>query len=125
MKIYDYRKEIEKDIKKYIEDYYSDYKTEYKTLEEFKNDLEADIWYVDSVTGRASGSYFKNKEKAEKALIGNYELLAKALEALEEDFYVFDGKAETADMLIRSYVYPFVLEELIEQYKFDFKDSNA
>ena len=81
---YNYLEAVTDDVREYIRDEIdlSEWKGDRDGLEEKLND---DLWTADSVTGNASGSYYCNARRAEEALSHNWDLLAEALDELEEE----------------------------------------
>lgn len=81
---YNYLEAVTDDVREYIRDEIdlSEWKGDRDGLEEKLND---DLWTADSVTGNASGSYYCNAWRAEEALSHNWDLLAEALDELEEE----------------------------------------
>ena len=84
MEIYDYREAVREDVLDYIRDEVNldEWRGNRDGLEEWLNDH---LWTVDSVTGNGSGSYTFNTWKAEENLCHKWDLLAEALDELEDD----------------------------------------
>lgn len=72
------------------------------------NDALNDVcWDADNITGNASGSYTMSKIDAEQHLAGNFDLLASAVEELQNnDANILSRGAEACDILIRIYLLP-------------------
>lgn len=106
---YDYREAVKDDIVQYLEDNgLSDLET-----------LDYECFISDSVTGNASGSYYCNAYKAERALCGNSDLLIEALEEfgdITEDYKKALQSPEFADCTIRCYMVSQVLEDAVNEY---------
>lgn len=83
MKKYNYYEEVKEDVKNYINNEidFSDF-DDLEELEQFLND---ELWTVDSVTGNASGSYTFNRFQAQEYVLENMDVLAEALEDIEEE----------------------------------------
>lgn len=113
---YNYIESVKDDVVEYIKE--SD-----GLLEQFAGDrdgliekLNDDCFIADSVTGNASGSYYCNAWKAEEAVCHNTELLAEACEEFGvENAAKYLSDPEGADVTIRCYVLPQVMEEAVEQ----------
>lgn len=88
-------------------------------LEDYAKSLNSELWIDDSVTGNASGSYFCNAYKAEKALAGNWELAAEAMECFGDDCNPFEKGAEWVDVTIRCYLLNSCIADYIEQNEDD------
>lgn len=90
-------------------------------LEQVANDT---LWTDDSVTGNASGSYYCNAWKAEKALCHNWDLLADAIEDFGGDTDILQQGAEACDVTIRCYLLgqsiAAALDELEEEGKISY-----
>lgn len=73
------------------------------------------LWSMDSVTGNASGSYTFNTAEAEQNLVGNWDLLADALNEFgQNNVRILEKGAEWCDVTIRCYVLPDALSEALE-----------
>lgn len=70
---YDYREAVKSDILEYIK-YEIDFE-DFEDLDELSEQLNEDLWTVDSVTGNASGSYTFNTYQAEENICHNLDLL--------------------------------------------------
>lgn len=103
MEIYDYQQAVTDDVVEYLEENVLD---DPKSLDELDSidvdELNDDLWIENSVTGNGSGSYTMNTLKAERNLVGNYNLLCDALTAFGEvDKTIVDFEPEDADVTIR------------------------
>jgi hypothetical protein len=123
---YNYNDAIRDDVREYINDNvdFSEWIDNRDGLEEQLND---DLWTVDSVTGNGSGSYWFNSWKAEEALMHNLDLLAEAVDEFGGCTDVLRDGAEACDVTIRCYLLPGaisdVLDELEEEGTFTAPDS--
>lgn len=107
--IYDYRIAVHDDIYNYIDE---------NGLKDATT-LYDNCFISDAVTGNASGSYYCNSYRAERALHGNTDLLIDALENFgdyAEDYKKALLSPEYADVTIRCYVISEVLEDAITDY---------
>lgn len=113
---YDYTSVMEEDIREAISNYdLADYPTKERAFEALYDGL----WIDDSVTGNASGSYYCNSGKAEEAVEGNLDLLARALiEFGYEDKTMLekirDEEWEWCDVTIRCYLLGKCLGEVLD-----------
>lgn len=104
---YNYLETVKEDIKEYI-------KENNTNLEEInKEDLLDTLYLEDSITGNASGSYTMNTYKAEENLSHNLGLLKEACEMLGAEIEL--DNPEACDVIIRCYVLPQALEEVIKE----------
>ena len=87
---------------------------------EIENKLNEDLIMSDSVTGNASGSYTFNYWRAEENICHNLDLLQDA-----DDEYGCDlgewikGGAETCDVVIRCYLVPSCLSEVLDEVEIE------
>lgn len=71
-------------------------------------------WDTDTITGNASGSYTMSKQQAEQHLAGNFDLLAEAVEELQNnDASILAKGAEACDVLIRIYLLPEAVDTVV------------
>lgn len=112
MERYDYKANIINDIKDYIEENDIDVNSD-----DFDYDmLYDDLFNEDSVTGNASGSYTFNTWMAEENICHNLDLLQDAFREFGNDYeHMFD--AEYCDIIIRCYLLPECLQEVIDKLK--------
>lgn len=116
---YDYREAIKNDILEYIRceiDF-----NDFEDLDELSEQLNEDLWTVDSVTGNASGSYTFNTYQAEENICHNLDLLGEALEEFGSgaDYLIHNG-AEACDVTIRCYLLGECIAEALEEIEDDF-----
>lgn len=104
---YNYLEEVKADIKNYI-------------LEEKESNINVDkdtlldtLYMEDSITGNASGSYTFNTYEAEENLCHNLGLLKEACEMLGTEVDL--DNPEACDVIIRCYVLPQALDEVIKE----------
>lgn len=119
MEIYDYQQAVTDDVVEYLEDNVLD---DPKSLDELDSidvdELNDDLWIEDSVTGNGSGSYTMNTLKAERNLVGNYNLLCEALTDFGEvDKTIVDFEPEDADVTIRCYLLSQAIDDAIDYLK--------
>lgn len=118
MMTYNYREAVTADVLDYIrENIDLSTVTDWDELEQQLND---DLWTVDSVTGNGSGSYTFNRWQAEEYICHNPDLLDEAMAEFgcESVNAAFRG-AEWCDVTIRCYLLgeciAAALEELREE----------
>ena len=104
--MYDYRKAVKSDILDYIEENYTpeEIREELADRDEWEQRLNDDLWTCDSVTGNVSGSYYCDSYRAERALAGNWALLAEALAEFGCECNAIAKGAEWCDATIRCYL---------------------
>ena len=119
MNKYDYLEAVTDDVRRYIREnvVLAEWKGNRGGLEEELNNV---LWTEDSVTGNASGSYYCNSRRANKALSHNRDLLAEALREFGlDDVGIPERGAEAADVIVRCYLLgqaiARVLDELEEE----------
>lgn len=119
MNIYDYLQAVTYDVVDYLEENVLDDPNSFEEIASLDVDqLNDDLWNEDSVTGNASGSYTMNTLEAEQNLVGNYNLLCRALtEFGEGDKMVIDFGPEAADSTIRCYLLSQAIDDAIEYLK--------
>lgn len=114
MEKYDYRKQVKSDIEDYINDQVD--MSNYSSRDEMEQDLNDKLFNEDSVTGNASGSYTCNAWKAEEYLCHNLDLLQEACDSFGDDgFDILKWGAESADVIIRYYLMPQELSEVLDE----------
>lgn len=110
---YNYLEAVKDDIKEYLRD---NIELKEYTREELQEKLNDDLWFEDSVTGNASGSYYCNAWRAEEALAHNWDLLAEALEEFgDTNFNVLRQGAEACDVTIRCYLLGQAIDEVLDE----------
>lgn len=103
---YDYREAMISDIIEYIRDEFTadELKEKMTERDEFEQNLNDDLWTVDSVTGNGSGSYTFNRWQAEEYLMHNLDLLADAVDEFGGNTDVLRDGPEACDVTIRCYL---------------------
>lgn len=127
MEKYDYYKAMKEDIKNYIAENYTAEELNEKMLDfdDFSEELNDDLWTVDSVTGNGSGSYTFSRATAKDYILSNSENIDLLREALKE--FCVDGDTiaekflseawEYFDVTIRCYILGSVIYEVLEDLK--------
>lgn len=123
MTSYNYLEAVIDDVREYIEDEID--LTEWQgRAEELEEQLNEDLWTVDSVTGNASGSYTFSTWQAEENLAHNLDLLEEALEEFGSNKdYLFTNGAEAADVTIRCYLLGQAISQVIEELEEELEEA--
>lgn len=106
MEIYDYQKAVTDDLIDFL-------------AEGHVEPADADIDQLvssDFITGSESGSYTMDKIMAELHLVGNLDLLRKAVDEIAPGFDLLKSGPEAADVLIRQYLVPEVFTTVTRQF---------
>lgn len=127
MEKYNYCEAMKEDIKNYIAENYTAEEINEKMLDidDFSEELNDDLWTVDSVTGNGSGSYTFSRATAKDYILsdsGNVDLLREALrefcvdgDTIAEKF--LSEEWEYFDVTIRCYILGGVINEVLEDLK--------
>lgn len=112
---YDYKSEMSDELEDMIKD--SDITFNGKNRGEMYEELQ-DLAFDRDMTGNRTGSYWCSELKAERALLGNFDLVQDAL----DDFgpQVIDSpeliSGEHLDVLIREHLLPSVIDEVLDKH---------
>ena len=124
---YNYYEAMKEDIKNYIAENYTAEELNEKMLDfdDFSEELNDDLWTVDSVTGNGSGSYTFSRATAKDYILSdsdNVDLLREALrgfcvdgDTIAEKFLSEDW--EDFDVAIRCYILGGVINNVLEDLK--------
>lgn len=124
---YNYYKAMKEDIKNYIAENYTAEELNEKMLDfdDFSEELNDDLWTVDSVTGNGSGSYTFSRATAKDYILSDSENVDLLREALKE--FCVDGDTiaekflseewEYFDVTIRCYILYSVTNDFLEDLK--------
>jgi hypothetical protein len=120
MKHYNYKEEVTKDIKNYIKENINF--DSFDNYDGLKYHLQYSIQAVDDITGIYSGTHTNDKTIAEIFLVGNFSLLAEALQYSEKYCKcgiteVLQSGAEACDTLIRRYLLEDCIVQVISELK--------
>ena len=126
MERYNYLEEMTVDIIDYIKDNYTNEEIieKLESRDEWAQELNDDLWTVDSVTGNGSGSYFFNSWKAEEAIAHNLDLLGEAMAEFCDDCNALQNGAEWADVTIRCYLLYSAIEEALDELEEEQEESD-
>ena len=127
MKKYNYYEAMRVDIKNYIAENYTAEELNEKMLDfdAFSEELNDDLWTVDSVTGNGSGSYTFSRATAKDYILSDSENVDLLREALKEFCVEGDTMAEKFlseeweyfDVTVRCYILGGVIYEVLEDLK--------
>lgn len=115
LKFYNYQLEMVDELESMLKD--SDVSFDGKNRGEAFEELQ-DLAFDRDLTGNRVGSYWCNELKAERALLGNYDLVQDAL----DDFGMesIDSPdlltGEHLDILVREHLLPQVIDEVIDNH---------
>ena len=124
MEKYNYYEAMKEDIKNYIAESYTAEELNEKMLDfdDFSEELNDDLWTVDSVTGNGSGSYTFSRATAKDYILSDSENIDLLREALQEFCVEADTIAEKFlseewedfDVAIRCYILGGVINKVLE-----------
>ena len=124
MEKYNYYEAMKEDIKNYIAENYTAEELNEKMLDfdDFSEELNDDLWTVDSVTGNGSGSYTFSRATAKDYILSDSENVDLLREALKEFCVDSDTIAEKFlsedweyfDVTVRCYILEGVINDVLE-----------
>ena len=116
MEKYNYLEAVTADVLNYIDE--NDITVTSENRNEIEQQLNEDLWVVDSVTGNASGSYTFNSWRAEENICHNLDLLAEACEEFGSDAAkLLNDGAEACDVTIRWYLLNRAITAALDEVK--------
>lgn len=127
MEKYNYYEAMKEDIKNYIAENYTAEELNEKMLDvdDFSEELNDDLWTVDSVTGNGSGSYTFSRATAKDYILSDSDNIDLLREALRE--FCVDGDTiakkflseewEDFDVTIRCYILGGVINKVLEDLR--------
>lgn len=123
MTTYNYLEAMVEDIKDYIRDNFEEWEIADKLADrdEWEEELNDDLWTVDSVTGNASGSYTFSTYLAEEYICHNLDLLAEAAEEFCSGIDLLKDGAEACDVTIRCYLLNQAIREALNEIETEFE----
>ena len=112
---YDYKSEMSDELEDMIKD--SDITFNGKNRGEMYEELQ-DLSFDRDLTGNRTGSYWCNELKAERALLGNFDLVQDSLDELGMDSINIPDliSGEHLDVLVREYLLPKVIDEVLDDH---------
>ncbi len=122
---YNYFEAVCDDVREEIAESWADRFANFETLDELREALNDELWAYDHVTGNASGSYTFSTWQAEEYLAHNWDVLEEACAEFGADMgeKVKNG-AESADVLIRCYLLPAAIDEVLPDFEEDFNAAH-
>lgn len=115
---YNYLEAVCDDVREVILVSWADRFAKFKTLDELREALYNELWSLDRVTGKASGSYTFSPWKAEEYLAHNWGVLEEACVAFGADMgEVVKKGAENADVLIRCYYLDRAIDKVLPDFE--------
>jgi hypothetical protein len=122
MEKYNYMEAMTEDIRDYINENID--MSTIEDIDELEEQLNAELWTEDSVTGNGSGSYTFNAWKAREYVLDNVDLLREACEELCNGDAtigekVLNGAWEYMDVTIRCYILPRAISEALVGFTVD------
>lgn len=115
---YDYLKAVKDDVRDFIDQEWEtsqEISQRFTDREELEENLNEILWVEDGVTGNASGSYTFSTYQAEENLCHNLDLLQEAMDEFGYEGIGWINSPETCDVLIRSYLLPRAIEEVLDE----------
>lgn len=116
MMTYDYKEAVKDDIIDYIKSEIGFEK--YTTIDKLR-DAIYNLENEDFITGNASGSYTFSRYEAGENLIGNFDLLAEALNYYGMEF---SGDEEASDVIIRCYLVNDCIDEAVAEIEDEYNE---
>ena len=122
---YNYFEAVCDDVREVIAESWADRFADFETLDELREALNDELWVCDHVTGNASGSYTFSTWQAEEYLAHNWDVLEEACAEFGADMgeKVKNG-AVSADVLIRCYLLPAAIDEVLPDFEEDFNAAH-
>lgn len=115
LKFYDYKSEMVDELESMLKD--SDIDFTGKNRGEAFEELQ-DLAFDRDLTGDRTGSYFCDELKAERALLGNFDLVQDALDefGIESISSPELVSGEHLDILVREHLLPAVIDEVLDNH---------
>ena len=115
LKFYNYKEEMIDELESMLQD--SDINFDGKNRGEAFEELQ-DLAFDRDLTGNRTGSYWCNELKAERALLGNFDLVQDALddfgmESVDSPDLI---SGEHLDILVREHLLPAVIDEVLDNH---------
>lgn len=115
MEKYDYYDAVKEDVLKAIEEDYELLQREGEDAADYEERLNDALWSSE-VTGNGPYAYhFSDEEDAIAAVMGNLDLCSEAYRefGVDEDAVAFMSNIRSADVTIRCYILPSVIQDII------------
>ena len=112
---YNYKEEMIDELEDMIKD--SDVEFDGKNRGEMYEELQ-DLVFDRDLTGNRTGSYFCNELKAERALLGNFDLVQDALDDFGTESIDSPDllTGEHLDILVREHLLPSVIDDVLDKH---------
>lgn len=115
LKFYNYKEEMVDELESMLKD--SDVSFDGKNRGEAFEELQ-DLAFDRDLTGNRTGSYWCNELKAERALLGNFDLVQDALDefGMESVSSPELVSGEHLDVLVREHLLPSIIDDVLDNY---------
>ena len=115
LKFYNYKEEMTDELEDMLKD--SDVSFDGKNRGESYEELQ-DLAFDRDLTGNRTGSYFCNELKAERALLGNYDLVQDALDEFGMESISSPDllTGEHLDVLVREHLLPQIIDDVLDNH---------
>lgn len=115
LKFYNYQLEMVDELESMLKD--SDIEFDGKNRGEMYEELQ-DLAFDRDMTGNRTGSYWCSELKAERALLGNFDLVEEALSdfGMESVSSPELTSGEHLDVLVREHLLPQVIDEVLDNH---------
>lgn len=115
LKFYNYKSEMVDELESILKD--SDIEFDGKNRGEAFEELQ-DLAFDRDLTGNRTGSYWCNEIKAERALLGNFDLIQDAVDDFGTESIDSPDllTGEHLDILVREHMLPQVIDEVLDDH---------
>lgn len=115
LKFYDYKSEMVDELESMLKD--SDIEFDGKNRGEAFEELQ-DLAFDRDLTGNRTGSYWCDELKAERALLGNFDLVQDALDEFGMESISSSDllTGEHLDILVREHLLPSVIDDVLDNH---------
>ena len=115
LKFYNYKEDMTDELEDMLKD--SDVSFDGKNRGESYEELQ-DLAFDRDLTGNRTGSYFCNELKAERALLGNYDLVQDALDEFGMESISSPDllTGEHLDVLVREHLLPQIIDDVLDNH---------
>ena len=115
LKFYNYKEEMTDELEDMLKD--SDVSFDGKNRGESYEELQ-DLAFDRDLTGNRTGSYFCNELKAERELLGNYDLVQDALDEFGMESISSPDllTGEHLDVLVREHLLPQIIDDVLDNH---------
>ncbi|MFR0507722.1 hypothetical protein ACLUYE_00375 [Limosilactobacillus reuteri subsp. suis] len=115
LKFYNYKSEMIDELEDMIKD--SDVEFDGKNRGEIYEELQ-DLAFDRDLTGNRTGSYWCNEIKAERALLGNFDLIQDAVDDFGTESINSPDllTGEHLDVLVREHLLPSIIDDVLDNH---------